>query len=283
MCSVARRFDSRFELLTARREQPRMGYFDGRDVVMGDDDADTGLGHARQLWGMTKPGVRVIIARGDVMPVNISHPRLFAPHREPLEAKAEPYSAAVQIPEVAFAMSRLRYATSDSAMIAMSFGEPRPTLVANQRFADNLADPAAPLDAAPPAGAAPAQKPLKPGPVSVFISRKEGRLFVRKGFAPVFDAAVTFDHPERPLGTHVFGAYEAAGDKNSVRWTVVSIPSATATATSSAADALDRISIPQDAVERISNLMSPGASLIISDQGLGPETGVGTDFIVLTR
>ena len=29
--------------------------------------------------------------------------------------------------------------------------------------------------------------------------------------------------------------------------------------------------------------MSPGASLIISDQGLGPETGTGTDFIVLTR
>jgi hypothetical protein len=30
-------------------------------------------------------------------------------------------------------------------------------------------------------------------------------------------------------------------------------------------------------------LMSPGASLIISDKGLGPETGKGTDFIVLTR
>jgi hypothetical protein len=29
--------------------------------------------------------------------------------------------------------------------------------------------------------------------------------------------------------------------------------------------------------------MSVGASLIISDQGLGPETGKGTDFIVLTR
>jgi hypothetical protein len=29
--------------------------------------------------------------------------------------------------------------------------------------------------------------------------------------------------------------------------------------------------------------MSPGASLIISDQGLGSETGKGTDFIVLTR
>ena len=47
--------------------------------------------------------------------------------------------------------------------------------------------------------------------------------------------------------------------------------------------AVDRINIPQDALDRISELMSPGASLIISDQGLGPETGKGTDFIVLTR
>ena len=29
--------------------------------------------------------------------------------------------------------------------------------------------------------------------------------------------------------------------------------------------------------------MSIGASLIISDEGLGRETGKGTDFIVLTR
>ena len=47
--------------------------------------------------------------------------------------------------------------------------------------------------------------------------------------------------------------------------------------------ALERITIPQDALDRISGLMSAGASLVISDQGLGPETGKGTDFIVLTR
>jgi hypothetical protein len=29
--------------------------------------------------------------------------------------------------------------------------------------------------------------------------------------------------------------------------------------------------------------MSAGASLVISDQGLGGETGNGTDFIVVTR
>jgi hypothetical protein len=30
-------------------------------------------------------------------------------------------------------------------------------------------------------------------------------------------------------------------------------------------------------------MLSPGASLVISDQGLGSETGQGTDFIVLTH
>jgi len=47
-----------------------------------------------------------------------------------------------------------------------------------------------------------------------------------------------------------------------------------------AADALDRITIPPEAVERISALITTGASLIITDHGLGGETGKGTDFIV---
>jgi hypothetical protein len=50
-----------------------------------------------------------------------------------------------------------------------------------------------------------------------------------------------------------------------------------------AVGALERVSIPQEALDRIGELMSPGASLVISDKGLGPETGKGTDFIVLTR
>jgi len=53
--------------------------------------------------------------------------------------------------------------------------------------------------------------------------------------------------------------------------------------TPSAASVLDRIEIPKDAIARIEALMGPGASLIIADSGLGPETGEGTDFIVLTR
>jgi hypothetical protein len=45
--------------------------------------------------------------------------------------------------------------------------------------------------------------------------------------------------------------------------------------------ALERISIPQDAIDRINEIVSPRSSLIISDEALSRETGKGTDFIVL--
>jgi len=138
---------------------------------------------------------------------------------------------------------------------------------------------------------------LRPGPISVFISRKEGKLFVRKGFEPLFSIPVTFEQPEKPLGTHVFTALALTDDNATMRWNVVSMPRTQATMkrsekgkpaewiapSSTATEALERVTIPQEALDRISELMSPGASLVLSDQGLGPETGQGTDFIVLTR
>jgi hypothetical protein len=45
--------------------------------------------------------------------------------------------------------------------------------------------------------------------------------------------------------------------------------------------ALDRIEIPQDIIDRISEIISPGSSLIISDEGVSTETGEDTDFVIL--
>jgi hypothetical protein len=41
--------------------------------------------------------------------------------------------------------------------------------------------------------------------------------------------------------------------------------------------------LPQEVVDRIGELLVPGSSLVVSDEGLGRETGRGTEFIVLTR
>ena len=154
------------------------------------------------------------------------------------------------------------------------------------------------------------------GPIAIFVSRKEHRIFVRQNFAPLFDAPVTIEHADQPLGTHVFTAMDYLPDHSTFRWTVVTLPGEAPRATTehwkyvkdgdghrkrvrveernaesaqmlpapeTPKDALARIDIPQDVIDQISQLMVPGSSLVVSDQGLGPETGRGTDFIVITR
>lgn len=118
-------------------------------------------------------------------------------------------------------------------------------------------------------------------PISVFVSRKEGRVFVRQGQAPLFDAVVTIRDPERSLGTHVFTALADEDGGARLRWAVVTIPDSEGGRT--AAEALDRVEIPADFGKEIGNRLWVGASLIISDQGISKETGLGTDFIVLTK
>ena len=41
--------------------------------------------------------------------------------------------------------------------------------------------------------------------------------------------------------------------------------------------------MPGEAADRIGELLIPGSSLVVSDEGLGRETGRYTEFIVLTR
>ena len=80
---------------------------------------------------------------------------------------------------------------------------------------------------------APNPTPGKSGTVSVFVSRKEGKLFVRHGFEPLFNAPVTIESPDLPLGTHVFTALELKDDGAAMRWNVVSLSSEPAWAATS--------------------------------------------------
>jgi L,D-transpeptidase catalytic domain len=140
-------------------------------------------------------------------------------------------------------------------------------------------------------------------PVSVFISRKTQRLYVRQAFQPILDSPVTIQDADRPIGTHIFTALERIGDGN-MRWSAVSLdggrpndgvaePRAPtrgrgggdsepiSTDPAAAKAALDRIAIPQDVLDRIAGIASVRSSLIISDEALSSETSKGTDFVVL--
>lgn len=159
-------------------------------------------------------------------------------------------------------------------------------------------------------GAARIDMPKRAGQIAVFISRKDSKLYVRQNFAPLFEVPVTIAASDRPLGTHVFTAQADKTDSNLLHWSVVTLPSRNAAridmqdrsshrrkvaaaapvearpqpATNTPAEALDRISIPADAMARITESLGTGGSIIVSDLGVNQgETGEGTDFILPLR
>jgi hypothetical protein len=139
-------------------------------------------------------------------------------------------------------------------------------------------------------------------PVSVFISRKTQHLYIRQSFQPILEIPVNIQDADRPIGTHIFTAMEHTG--TNIQWSVVSLVDprpegsgaqsigparkgrdrdvrAVATDLESAKAALDRIAIPQDTVDRISEILSARSSLIVSDEAMSSETGKDTDFVVV--
>jgi len=256
---------------------------------------------ARQLWDVTRVGARVIITRGEVTPATVSNPRLFARRTEPAEPDTMSSAKVVESAYNALGpapkrVGKPRDPTLDAFARASERQPANSSEVVRSAYDEFDFSKARRSKSLPATGPVAEVRPLRPGPISVFISRKEGKLFVRKGFEPVFSAPVTFQQPDRPLGTHVFTAV-TSNDDDSLRWSVVTVPTDWSRSSgkgrtdepisigrpSTAADVLDRVSIPEEAISRISDLMSEGASLIVSDQGLGAETGRGTDFVVLTR
>lgn len=156
--------------------------------------------------------------------------------------------------------------------------------------------------------------PPSKAPIAIFVSRKEKKIYVRQDFAPLFQSPVTIADPDRPIGTLVFTALNFTGaDRTTLRWNVVVFPAEPPppkrkterelrdekygharryieerekpdpSPPQTPAQALARLAIPQAALDSISQLIVPGSTLIVSDHGLGDETGEGTNFVVVLR
>ena len=304
---------------------------------------------AMRLYKLTRIGARVVVTRGELKPAEFADAHLFV-HKDnvpaPTAAAPAPVQTAQSIDAGTAADAAPADATTAARPAALGLRASADTVTADNSKSDPTASDAPKADA--PAAAAsvtapastpaatalssaspdsmvpvPAAKPAdiakeppaKKTPIAIFISRKEKKIYVRQDFEPLFNAAVTIDQPEKPLGTHVFTAMNYLDDHATFRWNVISLPGEAPKPSRSAdnerhydrygnvkrrnepdskpvgdlpppqtpAEALARISIPQDAIDYISQLMVPGSSLIVSDQGLGDETGEGTDFIVVTR
>ena len=116
---------------------------------------------AIRLWHLTRRGTRVIIARDDVRPVEIANSHLFV--WKPKAASVSPESSAVTV------------AGNNNNTAPATHGP----LLSNAEMPE-VTDLQIPGSI--PAGVA----PQKVVPISVFVSRKLSRLFVRQGFTPLF-------------------------------------------------------------------------------------------------
>jgi L,D-transpeptidase-like protein len=247
---------------------------------------------AKKLWPVTNLGVRVIVTRSEVAPFDFAHPKLFAPKPKPAEPQvaSDDRAPARMVAQLTPAVAES--GTNEAAPADGDVIKPAPTV-----------DPAKPI--APRLKSV--DQPVKrSGQVAVLVSRKEMKIFVRQGMLPLFDMPIVIAEPDKPLGTHVFTAMSATDNGTGMRWNLMTVPNDLSLPpsdpretrrkfkepprpvvhlrpASTAAEALNRIEMPKEAVERISELLVPGSSLVVSDEGLGRETGRYTEFIVLTH
>jgi L,D-transpeptidase-like protein len=289
---------------------------------------------AVRLYRLTKLNARVIIARAELKPVEFADPHLFE-HKEKPPEVAMPAVNGVE-PVIAKPAELAVHANTLTPPVQSDVVTPQtavPAVQADQKT-EGTAPPlqsgapaataAAPRTDPAPAAEVNATASAQPGdlaklaaakkmPISIFVSRKKQRLYIRQDFEPLFDVPVTIAQPEAPLGTHVFTALEFTGpERTTLRWNVVSLPgeppkrvrrveehrdrygrvrrreveeerAGDAPPPQSPAQVLARIEIAPEVSEAIAQMIVPGSALIVSDQGLGDETGEGTDFDVVTR
>ncbi len=299
-------------------------------------------GFAEKLFDKTRIGMRVIIAPDDAAPAEFSHPALFMPDKDAIDAApARADKLAREAVDAAFAADETKKAAAASARKTASLMASLRTLEAlKARAAAELsraekalaaaktddakaraedlrlkaaakamdagtkldtarADAKSKLDAdaaARDAAKAAAVRKVEAAkaandaklalePVSVYISRATQKLYVRRNthkpwsdggevFDSTIEVPVTIRDPGRPIGTHVFTAM--ARSEAGLRWSVVTIDNG-----DDAKDALDRVTIPKDVLDRIAPTALPRSSIIVSDEPLSRETNYRTEFVAV--
>ena len=281
------------------------------------------MAFAVKMWSWTRMGARVVITPGEISPASFAHPLLASLRQAP---PAAPMAAAPAVPSIkttdALPATGTKTADASGNLVGATVSD-----VAANPVAATAKTAAAPAATDAPAGtgkpvaalpvtldkaadqpaatdAAPAVR-RSAGPIAIFVSRKDARLYVRQNFTPLFDVPVTISG-DQPLGTHVFTAFTDKDASKPVHWTVLTLPASSQSETqglprrhqaagavvptpavmeANATDALNRLKLPDDLASRIGDQLINGSSLVVSDQGItaSGETGKGTDFIIRLR
>jgi lipoprotein-anchoring transpeptidase ErfK/SrfK len=251
------------------------------------------------------PSAMTVSSAGGVMAATASAADAALPFQEPASQEGKARLEAQRL--VLKAKSRLDAATADEAVKSPAAF----AAAANARQAAAVAEDAL---------AASKVTTKRASPISVLISAKDQRLYVRQGLNPVFDVPVIVRPGAAPIGTHTFQAVSASSEM--LNWVTVSVATETLTdelryspfnkgnranpggkspgaraaddasppaaepsiGAAAALRALERFDLGPELTEKLSELVWVGAWIIVSEHPLSKETGpIGTDHVVLTK
>jgi L,D-transpeptidase catalytic domain len=263
------------------------------------------FGFAEKLFDKVRMNTRIIISPNDAEPVEFSHPSLFVPNPEALAAaRARAEKLAREADEAAKMAKQAKKAAAKRETASLRNLEQANTRAQAELKAAQKRLAAAKTDQAKARAEDQQQKAaarveelrtqldtakaardakLALVPVSVFISRATQKLYVRRNtqerlpdageLFDVIEVPVTIRNPGQPIGTHVITA--VASTDGGLRWTAVTVDGA-----GDAKGALDRVTIPQEVIDRFGPTALPRSSIIISDEPLHRETNYRTEFVI---
>lgn len=265
---------------------------------------------AKELFGMTERGMHVVVTREKAVPETIRHSVLFQPAvpqttvaslsaatlaADPaLRGSIEAASLESDIP-AAFVPNP--YFDQPLRMI-VTLNEPENETRTLQRLLNQLGYDAGPVDGVagrktraaialfqegadlPKTGRVTDALTARLYAEAGYETPQNATLRVRRKFQDIYAAPVTLKNPDAPIGTQVFTAMGFEEGGSSVEW--IAVPAEGTDRTAPLA-VLDRLQMSDQVRDKLSGMLTPGTSLIVTDRGFKRNTGLGTDFVVITR
>jgi hypothetical protein len=121
---------------------------------------------------------------------------------------------------------------------------------------------------------------------SFVISTAERKITAFVNGKESFTAPVTLQSPDKPFGTHAFTLTGADSDPRHLKWLAIGLDAGQNAAFASAllaSETFRRVDLAPETAQRVSALMHPGTTLVITDRAAGPDSRTAPGFTIMTH
>jgi DNA-binding beta-propeller fold protein YncE len=165
-----------------------------------------------------------------------------------------------------------------TVIVADNKSAPAQTVHPGILFAPGGVDAEAPVS---PEGYSWAPERSTNGPVSILVSSADRRVYVFRNGTPIGNAGFSLEDPTRPLGNHAYSALDVIDSEGRRKWLSIATDDGRQKQ-DDVHDLMKRGSISPEFVASVRAVLSPGATLLITDAPVNGNTMSAPGFNILT-